>query len=96
MYSRLNSALEEGLRRIDALLDDKIQNRAGNTISSASWTDDSNLSTTVNALKDVSKVAANSCLKFVLLLRTGPSEAVMASLVDELYSQSDILLAQYL
>ena len=97
MYFEINTILEDGLRNIDILLDNKIQERKISTPSAhATWGDDANISQSINALKDVAKVISNGCVKFALLLRCKPSEDSMKSLLSELSSHVNIFLAQYL
>ena len=98
MYDELSASILNGIGNIDILLRNRVEERANEPtrLKFASWGDDSALSASVTAIKDISKVLSNSCIKLILLLRAGPSDSILKSLLDELNSQILALLAQYL
>ena len=94
MFEEVNTAIGEGLQNIDIIIQNHIQRQKGK--SKATWGPNAEISTSVVALKEVAKLLSNTGVKLVLLLRAKPSDLALKSLLDELSSQVNIFLTQYL
>jgi hypothetical protein len=97
LYDQINAMLARSLQTVDSLIHQHIEMRKDGTKAlPVTWGDDTAMTATIVHIKNICKVAANSVLKFVLVLRAKPSDSAVKSILDELTTQVDMLVAHYM
>lgn len=97
VYEGVNTIVAQCQQNVERIIASHLERRKdGSKPVPAEWGEDVTLTDTIEQLKKLSKVIANSGLKFVLVLKAKPTDAVLKTLLDELRTQIDMLLAHYM